>query len=85
MFGILLDDPFNTPTVIIHVGASSFFGWLYHFIALNIYTVLYKITQGRKPPSFLSPKLSYKWNRYLEAFQFGAGLDYELTPPSSNQ
>lgn len=78
MFGIMLDDFINTPTVIVHVGPSSFFGWLYHFINLNIYTVLHKATKGRQPPSFFGPKLSYKWNRYLESFKYGAGLDYEL-------
>lgn len=85
MLGIALDDPFNTPAVIFHVGASSFFGWMYHFINLLLYTALHNVMKRASPPSFFSPKLAYKWNRYVDAFKYGSGLDYVLTPPPANQ
>ncbi len=78
MFGIAKQDFLNTPTVLFHVGADAFFKWFWHFANLCVYTALYQVTKGTKGSTLLPPKLRYKWDRRIENFEFGSGLDYEL-------
>jgi hypothetical protein len=78
MAGIALTDFTNTPTILFHVGPNAFFGWFYHFINLSLYTLLYNTFKDTKGSKALSPKLRYRWDRQIENWQFGSGLDYTL-------
>ncbi|GAB5036151.1 lycopene beta epsilon cyclase protein isoform 2 [Nannochloropsis oceanica] len=78
MAGIAKEDFFNTPTVLFHVGGDAFFGWFRHFFMLCVYTVLFNTLKGTKGWEGLSPKMRYRWDRQVENWEFGSGLDYTL-------
>lgn len=78
MLGITLQDPFNTPAVLFHVGFEAFFTWFYHFFQLCIYTVLYNLLKESKGTEVLPPKMRFKWNRMIELWEYGSGLDYKV-------
>lgn len=78
MFSIPLRDPAFVPSTIMHVGFESFFGWFGHFIMLNVYTVLYVVLKSLKSLDALPIKTKFRWNRWIESFEYGSGLDYKL-------
>jgi hypothetical protein len=74
----MLDDPLNTPGILMHVGPAAFFGWFGHYMNLVLYTVAHSVLKGTKDPSILGARLRYRWNRFLEVLEFGSGMDYKL-------
>eukprot|EP00898_Chlorokybus_atmophyticus_P002864 jgi/Chlat1/3579/Chrsp234S03597 len=48
-----------------------------HFFFLAAYTALHKIHGNLKPPSFLPPRMRYRWHRKLEEWEYGSGYDYK--------
>jgi hypothetical protein len=53
--------------------------WLYHYMNLLLYSVLYEALKGTKDAAILPEKLRYRWNRRIESFEYGSGLDYQLS------
>lgn len=78
MTGIALRDFFSVFSILRHVGPSAFFGWFGHYTNLVLYTILYSLFKDTKGSALLPPKLRYKWDRRIENWLFGSGLDYNL-------
>jgi hypothetical protein len=77
MAGIAARDFFSTFAILAHVGPAAFFGWFQHYFNLVLYTLLYETFKGTKGTTLLPPKLRYSWDRRIENWFFGSGLDYE--------
>lgn len=77
MAGIAARDFLSTFAILSHVGPAAFFGWFKHYFNLVGYTLLYGAFKNTKGSSLLPPKLRYKWDRRIENWLFGSGLDYE--------
>ena len=73
-------DPLSIPGLISHVGLVPLVDWLRHVIALGVFGVLHRAvgTSGLEKASFMDARLRYRWNRCLEALEYGSGQDYKL-------
>lgn len=78
MAGIAFRDFFSVFPILTHVGPAAFFGWFRHYANLVGYTLLYGAFKGTKGSALLPPKLRYQWDRRVENWLFGSGLDYEM-------
>ena len=73
-------EPGFIPQILGHVGVGPIFDWTRHFINLGLYTVLFKAFKPLETTisSQLSPMLKFRWQRTLEAWEYGSGMDYKL-------
>ncbi|MFM7427472.1 MAG: FAD-binding oxidoreductase [Elainella sp.] len=63
--------------VIPQVGLPLLVEWLGHYLLLATYSALYPLAKTLEPfTASLSPLQRYRYHRWLEAWQYGAGLDY---------
>lgn len=76
--GTLKEDPLNLPNILLHVGPDAFFSWFGHYSALVLYTILHELLKETKNTQLLGGRLRYQWNRLLELFEYGSGMDYVL-------
>lgn len=78
---VMLTRPLIIPSIFKQVGLPVLLDWSEHFLMLGYYTFL---------SSYLDPvirpfvekfpgKMKYEWKQKLEAWKYGAGLDYELS------
>ncbi|KAL0327997.1 UNVERIFIED_CONTAM: hypothetical protein Scaly_2232300 [Sesamum calycinum] len=78
---VMLTRPVIIPSIFKQVGLPVLLDWSGHFMMLGYYTFL---------SSYLDPvirplvekfpgKMKYEWKQKLEAWKYGAGLDYELS------
>ncbi|MEB3209953.1 MAG: FAD-binding oxidoreductase [Leptolyngbyaceae bacterium] len=63
-------------SIIPYVGIWELLEWSRHYISLGIYTGLAAIAQAIQPYLF-SDKQPYTWNRWVDAWIYGSGKDYE--------
>ncbi|GAB2285250.1 hypothetical protein Dimus_019704 [Dionaea muscipula] len=78
---VMLTKPQIIPSIFKQVGVPVLFVWFGHFLMLGYYTFLstYADPVIRSSLSVLpSEKIRYRWNRYFDAWKYGAGLDYKL-------
>ncbi|GLJ30830.1 hypothetical protein SUGI_0612280 [Cryptomeria japonica] len=77
---ILLTHPGILPSIFSQVGFLMVLEWMAHFASLGSYTFLSTFVSPilRSWVKNLPKKEKYKWNRYLEAWEYGSGLDYKL-------
>jgi lycopene cyclase CruP len=60
------------------VGIPLLLDWLKHYLSLGIYSGLYPVGKGLDAiASRLPSKQQYYYHRWLEAWKYGAGYDYE--------
>lgn len=63
--------------VIPQVGLPLLIEWLGHYLLLAAYSALYPLGKTLQPlTATFSPLQRYRLNRWLEAWQYGSGLDY---------
>ncbi|KAK4420549.1 hypothetical protein Salat_2005300 [Sesamum alatum] len=83
---VMLTQPLIIPSIFKQVGLPVLLDWSGHFMMLGYYTLL---------SSYLDPvirplvekfpgKMRYEWKQKLEAWKYGAGLDYEFTTSAKN-
>ncbi len=61
------------------IGLPTLLDWLRHYASLGLYTGLYPLGQRLQPwAASLKPPWPYTYQRWLEAWCYGAGLDGEL-------
>ncbi|KAH9744890.1 Lycopene beta/epsilon cyclase protein [Citrus sinensis] len=62
------------------VGIPVLVDWSGHFFMLGYYTLLSTFADPviRSLLNAFPPRMKYEWNRYLEAWKYGSGLDYKL-------
>ncbi|NJR66688.1 MAG: FAD-binding oxidoreductase [Leptolyngbyaceae cyanobacterium CRU_2_3] len=66
--------------VIPHVGLPMLLDWTRHYLALGLYTALYRLGNRLKPwIKSLPPQQQYYGDRWLDAWQYGSGQDYECS------
>ncbi len=73
-------DPAFIPQILRHVGPVPILDWTRHFVALGWYTALHKAAAplDKLISTQLSPLLKFRWQRSLEAWKYGSGMDYTL-------
>ncbi|XP_038887933.1 uncharacterized protein LOC120077904 isoform X2 [Benincasa hispida] len=77
---VMLTKPQLLPSIFKQVGISVLLDWTGHFGMLGYYTFLSTFIDPivRSFLSSLTPKMKFEWKRRLEAWKYGAGLDYKL-------
>ncbi|XP_071679683.1 uncharacterized protein [Lolium perenne] len=75
---VMISRPQILPSIFKQVGLGVILNWSSHFAMLGYYTFLSSFIAPAVRPwvESLPPRNKYKWKRYLEAWQYGAGLDY---------
>jgi len=62
--------------IVPQVGLPALFDWLRHYASLGLYTGLDSLGQRWQLPTATPPVWRYTYRRWLEAWRYGAGLDY---------
>ncbi|KAL0710592.1 hypothetical protein Bca4012_017570 [Brassica carinata] len=77
---VMLNKPQIIPSIFRQVGIPVLLDWSVHFFMLGLYTFLSAYIDPVIRPSLeeLPLKTKFQWKRRLEAWKYGAGLDYEL-------
>jgi lycopene cyclase CruP len=72
-----LKSPQLIPKILTQVGLSSLLGWMPHYLKLGGYTALITIeSQIQAWSDRLPDEQRYQWQRRLEAWTYGAGLEH---------
>ncbi|KAK6918830.1 hypothetical protein RJ641_017252 [Dillenia turbinata] len=77
---VMLTKPQILPSIFKQVGIPVLLDWLGHFVMMGYYTFLTTFADPLIRPltTMLPAATKYTWNRRLEAWKYGAGLDYKL-------
>ena len=77
LLGQLTTDPLVIPQIFKHVGILPIVGWVRHFLALAVYTIVSKVRglAGYKPPQAASRE-QFMRNRKVDSWKYGCGFDY---------
>ncbi|KAJ4845742.1 hypothetical protein Tsubulata_048896 [Turnera subulata] len=77
---VMLTEPLIITSIFKQVGIPVLLDWSGHFFMLIYYTLLSTFADPLIRPlsSAFPSKMKYEWKRNLEAWKYGAGLDYEL-------
>ncbi|KDO54271.1 hypothetical protein CISIN_1g007945mg [Citrus sinensis] len=77
---VMLNKPQIIPSIFKQVGIPVLVDWSGHFFMLGYYTLLSTFADPviRSLLNAFPPRMKYEWNRYLEAWKYGSGLDYKL-------
>lgn len=78
---VMLNRPQIIPSIFKQVGIPVLLDWSGHFFMLGYYTFLSTYFDPAIRPllSTFPAKMKYEWSRRLEAWKYGAGLDYKLS------
>ncbi|CAL5342374.1 hypothetical protein CsSME_00026974 [Camellia sinensis var. sinensis] len=81
---VMITKPLIMPSIFKQVGVPVLLNWSGHFFMLGYYTFLSTFVDPAIRPlvNAFPPKMKYKWKRQLEAWQYGAGLDYKMSQPN---
>ena len=63
------------------IGPGPIADWMGHFALLGVYDVLHRVSgplDAARNKLPMSKEQRYRWNRQLEAWEFGSGSDYRL-------
>ncbi|KAL0001638.1 hypothetical protein SO802_015419 [Lithocarpus litseifolius] len=76
---VMLTKPQLLPSIFKQVGIPVLLDWSGHFFMLGYYTFLSTFANPVIRPllSSFPSKMNYEWKRRLEAWKYGAGLDYK--------
>ncbi|CAN1220131.1 hypothetical protein LINPERPRIM_LOCUS1800 [Linum perenne] len=77
---VMLNKPQIIPSIFKQVGIPVLLDWSGHFFMLGLYTFLSTFADPAIRPLLKSSpsKTKYAWNRRLDAWKYGSGLDYKL-------
>ncbi|CAK9139621.1 unnamed protein product [Ilex paraguariensis] len=78
---VMLTKPLIIPSIFQQVGIPVLLDWSGHFVMLGYYTFLSTFIDPVIRPliNAFPANMKYKWKRQLEAWKYGAGLDYKLS------
>ncbi|KAF9587552.1 hypothetical protein IFM89_004010 [Coptis chinensis] len=76
---VMLTRPQIIPSIFRQVGAPVLLDWSGHFFMLGYYTFLSTFIDPIISPwlNTFPAKTKYEWKRYVDAWKYGAGLDYK--------
>jgi len=73
-----LAHPLLVIKIIPQVGFITLLEWMWHYINLGIYSVLFRLSSMLEPwVKYLPKNYQYYWHRWVDAWKFGSGNDYE--------
>jgi len=73
-----LANPVLIFKIIPQVGLITLIDWMFHFINLGVYSVLFNISLMLEPWNKNLPEnYQYYWHRWVDAWKYGSGNDYE--------
>ncbi|XP_039030131.1 uncharacterized protein LOC120164494 isoform X2 [Hibiscus syriacus] len=77
---VMLSKPQILPSILKQVDVPVLIDWSRHFFMLGYYTFLSTNMDPviRSWLNGMPSKMKYEWNRHLEAWKYGSGLDYKL-------
>ncbi|KAM7276282.1 hypothetical protein ACFE04_018148 [Oxalis oulophora] len=77
---VMITKPEILPSIFKQVGIPVLLDWFGHFFMLGYFTFLSTFTDPVIRPllSTFPAKTKFEWKRRLEAWEYGAGLDYKL-------
>ncbi|KNA18587.1 hypothetical protein SOVF_069020 [Spinacia oleracea] len=75
---VMVTKPLIIPSIFKQVGFPVLIDWSSHFLMLGYYTFLSTFVDPfiRSSINTFPPKMKFQWKRYLDAWKYGAGLDY---------
>ncbi|XP_022859436.1 uncharacterized protein LOC111380178 [Olea europaea var. sylvestris] len=78
---VMLNRPQIIPSIFKQVGIPVLLEWSGHFFMLGYYTFLSTFFDPAIRPllNTFPAKMKYEWRRRLDAWKYGAGLDYKLS------
>ena len=78
LFKTSLANPGLIFKIIPQVGLITLIDWMFHFINLGVYSVLFDISLMLEPwNKNLSENYQYYWHRWVDAWKYGSGNDYD--------
>ncbi len=78
LFKTSLANPILIFKIIPQVGILTLVDWMIHYINLGVYSVLFDIALMLEPwNKKLSENYQYYWHRWVDAWKYGSGNDYE--------
>ncbi len=87
LLSMMATNPKLIPPILIHCGPAPLIDWVRHFVALGMYTLLWAVTRPLKEALGsglpLPPRVRFLLARWLEALEFGSGMDYRLPARAS--
>ncbi|KAL3615277.1 hypothetical protein CASFOL_040938 [Castilleja foliolosa] len=83
---VMLSQPLLIPSIFKQVGFPVLLDWFGHFVMLGYYTFVSSYIDPAIRPYLngFPEKTRYEWRRKLEAWKYGAGLDYKLSHSNQN-
>nr|GLL23034.1 uncharacterized protein LOC109187702 [Ipomoea trifida] len=84
---VMLTKPQILPSIFKQVGIPVLLDWSGHFFMLGYYTFLSTYLDPAIRPLIdtFPAKMRYEWKRRLEAWKYGAGLDYKLESSTTQE
>ena len=77
--GMMLSKPTLIPPILLHCGPGPVLDWLRHFLMMGLYTLLFLASKPlRGQLRLLPPRARFHLARWIEAFEYGSGMDYQL-------
>ena len=77
--------PLLIPRILVHVGPEALLDWFRHYLLMGLYSLLWTLLGGPLTAALqprglatrlLPPRAAYTLSRWLDAWQYGSGLDY---------
>ncbi|XP_057460963.1 uncharacterized protein LOC130751375 isoform X3 [Actinidia eriantha] len=84
---VMITKPLIIPSIFKQVGVPVLLDWSGHFFMLGYYTFLSTFLDPVIRPlvNAFPAEMKYKWKRQLDAWQYGAGLDYKMSHPNTTK
>lgn len=78
LFKTSLANPTLIFKIIPQVGITTLIDWTFHYVNLGVYSILFNISLMLEPWSKNLPEnYQYYWHRWIDAWKYGSGNDYE--------
>ena len=80
LLGMVLARPSLVPAILVHLGPAALADWVGHYAAMWGYTLAARAVGPllRAHGGKLPPRLRWRAQRQLEAWEYGSGLDYAM-------
>ena len=81
MAGMVVNNPLLLPEMLASIGPGPIADWMGHFALLGAYDVLHKVSgplSAARKTLPMDKEQRFRWNRQLEAWEYGSGSDYRL-------
>jgi hypothetical protein len=85
LWGMMSSNPALIIPILRHCGPGPVLDWTRHFVAMGVYTLLWRTAAPLAPALRGAPlpaRARYALRRALDAWQYGSGLDYEYEAPA---